>query len=486
MPAERLQKIIAAAGIASRRKAEEMIAAGLVTVNGQTVTTPGTKADPEVDHIKVGGKLIQGAQRSVYLVVNKPKGYVTTLSDPEGRKTVLDLIGNVGARVYPVGRLDYASEGLLLLTNDGDLAHKLMRAATHVPKVYWVKVSRAPQASDIEKLRRGVNIEEDGKRVTTAPARIQSMREGDNPWFEVTLIEGRNRQIRKMFEAVGHLVEKIKRVQYGPIKLDIETGESRALGEKEVALLKNAAEGQWQPAPPPERERMASKKKDLPAPGPAKKPIFARADFVRKGIAAKGGFKKKEFGARTDRPAGGFRKRESGPKRFGRPDGAGKEGFDRPRSARPGGFKKEGFGGPRTSRPGGFKKEGIGGPRSARPAGFKKRSFGEKPFGKPQGFKRTESGTGGFAGKRDFRGKSSPRSGPRSGAGPEGSFKKDFAPKSGFKKKTFGGPRDFKKKSFGAKSGSKRQGPGGKSFGKPGGASKRKFGGSGFKKKGPR
>ena len=141
MPAERLQKIIAAAGIASRRKAEELITSGHVQVNGQVVTELGSKADPETDHIRVNGKLLHGGQRHVYLLLNKPKGYVTTMSDPEKRPTVMDLVRGVKERVYPVGRLDYASEGLLLLTNDGELAHGLMKAASHVPKTYVVKVA---------------------------------------------------------------------------------------------------------------------------------------------------------------------------------------------------------------------------------------------------------------------------------------------------------------------------------------------------------
>ncbi len=144
MPAERLQKIIAAAGIASRRKAEQLIAGGLVSVNGQVVTELGSKADPEHDHIRVNGKLLHGAQKNVYLLMNKPKGYITAVSDPERRPTVMDLLRGVGVRVYPVGRLDYASEGLLLLSNDGELAAALMKASSHVPKTYLVKVAGTP------------------------------------------------------------------------------------------------------------------------------------------------------------------------------------------------------------------------------------------------------------------------------------------------------------------------------------------------------
>jgi len=242
MPNERLQKIIAAAGIASRRKAEQLIASGAVEVNGRIVTELGTKADPERDHVRVNGKLLRGPERHVYLLMNKPKGYVTTVSDPEKRPTVMDLLRGISARVYPVGRLDYASEGLLLLTNDGDLATRLMKAGRHMPKTYLVKVSGNPTADGIARLRDGISIPSDrGKRMRTAPAKIRVIREANNPWYEVTLIEGKNRQIRRMFEEIGHHVEKIKRVRYGPLHLDVPPGEFRRLTMQEVAKLKFAA-----------------------------------------------------------------------------------------------------------------------------------------------------------------------------------------------------------------------------------------------------
>src|SRR5438477_3505070 len=243
MPVERLQKIIAAAGVASRRKAEELITSGHVKVNGATVTELGSKADPETDHIRVNGKLLQPQEhRHVYLLLNKPKGYVTTLSDPEKRPTVMDLIRGVRGRVYPVGRLDYASEGLLLLTNDGELAHRLMKAASHVAKTYVVKVAGTPKEEAITKLRAGVSIAtDDGKRVKTGPALVRVVKEAANPWYEITLVEGRNRQIRRMFEAVGHHVEKIKRVRYGSLSLDVPPGEFRSLTLKEVERLKSAS-----------------------------------------------------------------------------------------------------------------------------------------------------------------------------------------------------------------------------------------------------
>ena len=236
---ERLQKILAAAGVASRRKAEELISAGRVTVNGKTVTELGRKADPSHDRICVDGTPVQAAEKRVYLLLHKPKGYVTTTSDPQGRPTVMELLGEQAERLYPVGRLDYASEGLLLLTNDGELAQQLTRAASHIPKTYHVKISRRPSGQSLERLRNGVTIAlEDGRRVKTAPAKVRLLADAPNPWYEMVLIEGRNRQIRRMFHHVGHHVEKIKRVAMGPLRLDVAPGKFRELTEQEVAGLK--------------------------------------------------------------------------------------------------------------------------------------------------------------------------------------------------------------------------------------------------------
>jgi 23S rRNA pseudouridine2605 synthase len=242
MPAERLQKIISAAGIASRRTAEKYITGGLVSVNGTIVTELGTKADLEHDHIRVNGKLLREVERHVYLLMNKPKNYVTTLSDPQKRPTVMELLKGLGTRVYPIGRLDYASEGLLLLTNDGELANQMMKAASHVQKTYMVKVAGTPAPAGLAKLRAGLTIRTDkGKRVRTAPAKIVVIRDANNPWYEVTLIEGKNRQIRRMFEEIGHHVEKIKRVRYGPLELNVPPGKFRRLTPMEVAKLRAAA-----------------------------------------------------------------------------------------------------------------------------------------------------------------------------------------------------------------------------------------------------
>jgi 23S rRNA pseudouridine2605 synthase len=243
---ERLQKILSQAGIASRRKAEQMIEEGRVQVNGTTITELGTKADAGRDHIRVDGKLLHGAERHRYFVLNKPRGFVTTVKDPEGRPTVMTFFEKMRERLYPVGRLDYMSEGLLLVTNDGDLANRLTKAGSGVEKTYYVKVAGQPTEEELDRLRGGVMIERGqpgSDRVRTSPARIRQVRQGDNPWYEVVLIEGRNRELRKMFSSIGHFVEKIRRVGYGPLILDVEPGKLRELDPQELEKLKLASEG---------------------------------------------------------------------------------------------------------------------------------------------------------------------------------------------------------------------------------------------------
>jgi 23S rRNA pseudouridine2605 synthase len=239
MSQERLQKILSQAGVSSRRQAEKLMAEGRVMVNGAVVTELGTKADLETDHIKVDGKLLHAPKRLLYLALNKPRGTVTTVSDPEGRETVMDLIRGIRERVYPVGRLDYHSEGLLLMTNDGDLANRIMSARTHLQKVYLVKVTGELSDEDAQRFRDGVPLM--GRR--TLPAHLRLIRPGDNPWYEVRITEGRNNQIRMMFKHFGKLVEKLRRVRIGPLELGpIKPAEFRHLSEDEIKKLKRAVE----------------------------------------------------------------------------------------------------------------------------------------------------------------------------------------------------------------------------------------------------
>jgi 23S rRNA pseudouridine2605 synthase len=241
MAEERLQKIISQAGVASRRQAEKLMTEGRVTVNGAIVTELGSKADLDRDHIKVDGKLIRAPKRQVYIALHKPNNTVTTVTDPQHRATVMDLLRGVKERVYPVGRLDYHSEGLLLLTNDGDLANSIMSAATHLPKTYIVKVTGALSADEEQKFREGVPIM--GRR--TLPAGLKLVHSAQNPWYEVRLFEGRNNQIRLMFKHFGKLVEKLKRVRIGPLELGpLKPGEFRQLSDEEVQKLKRAVSRQ--------------------------------------------------------------------------------------------------------------------------------------------------------------------------------------------------------------------------------------------------
>lgn len=231
MPEERLQKILAHAGVASRRKAEELIVAGRVSVNGQTVTELGSKANLAVDQVKVDGRVLSEPKHHVYIVLHKPKNVVTTVRDPQGRETVMSFFKGIQERIYPVGRLDYASEGLLLLTNDGDFANKLTSPASHVTKTYLVKANGMLTPEQEEQFRRGIPMH--GRK--TAPAGLKLVRKSVNPWYEVRLVEGRQNQIRIMFKHFNLLVEKLKRVKIGFLDLgDLKPGAYRTLTKREV------------------------------------------------------------------------------------------------------------------------------------------------------------------------------------------------------------------------------------------------------------
>ncbi|HLA51631.1 MAG TPA: pseudouridine synthase [Thermodesulfobacteriota bacterium] len=225
--------------MASRRKAEEMILEGLVTVNRQVVTELGTKADPEKDRITVDGRLLSHAQEKsekVYILLNKPKGYISTVSDPQGRPTVIDLVKKIKTRMFPVGRLDYDAEGALLFTNDGELANKLIHPKYHIPKKYLVKVSDAPDQKDISKLKKGVYLE-DGRTLPAEAKFIKSTK--TNSWIELTVYEGKNRLVKRMCFAIGHSVLKLQRTEFAGIKLgSLKQGDFRTLTMDEVERLK--------------------------------------------------------------------------------------------------------------------------------------------------------------------------------------------------------------------------------------------------------
>jgi 23S rRNA pseudouridine2605 synthase len=236
---ERLQKIIAAAGLTSRRKAELLIQEGRVTVNGIVITQLGAKADPNRDHVKVDGKMIHVQSEKVYILLNKPREVICTVSDPEGRVKVTDLVG-VRTKIYPVGRLDYNTEGLILLTNDGEFARIVTAAGSQIPKVYHVKVRSTPDPSTLSKLRRGLRLPSGAQ---LAPCKIVPIKESANSWYEVTLTQGKNRQIREMFETVGHPVSKLRRVRIGFLtNTGLEIGQHRHLMAHEVARILSLGE----------------------------------------------------------------------------------------------------------------------------------------------------------------------------------------------------------------------------------------------------
>jgi 23S rRNA pseudouridine2605 synthase len=239
---ERLQKILSQAGIASRRASEQMMLDGRVTVNGATIRELGTKADPSRDDIRVDGSRIKIAQHHRYILLNKPRGYVTTRADPERRKTVIDLLRGVKEYVYPVGRLDYESEGLLLLMNDGDLAARLTHPSHGIARVYEATVLGVPDAHDLDRLQRGMVI--DGRRMRASEVALLPMkRDASGATLVITLREGRNRQVRNMCDAIGHPVDHLKRVAIGPLRDPrLKVGFWRDLNDEEVKRLRHAAE----------------------------------------------------------------------------------------------------------------------------------------------------------------------------------------------------------------------------------------------------
>jgi len=251
MPLERLQKILSSAGICSRREAESFILEGKVRVNGRTIAELGAKADPDKDVIKVGNRIIRQSQKKFYLLLNKPKGYITSVKDPQGRRTVMDLLGGGAPRVYPVGRLDYDTEGLLILTNDGDFANAVTHPSREINKTYEVKVDGVMTDGELGALARGVKLE-DGM---TAPAKVRKLKLTDNnSWIEITIHEGRNRQVRRMCETLGHPALKVKRTKIGPISMTgVPLGKYRDLSAVEVRALLAAAGPETASRPAPKK-----------------------------------------------------------------------------------------------------------------------------------------------------------------------------------------------------------------------------------------
>jgi pseudouridine synthase len=240
---QRLQKLLSQAGIASRRAAEKLIAEGRVSVNGETIREMGVKADPAVDDIRVDGRRVKSAERPRYILLNKPKGYVTTRSDPQRRPTVIDLVSSVREYIYPVGRLDYDSEGLLLLTNDGDLAARLTHPRHGVERTYEARVAGMPDGEALGRLRRGIPL--DGHRTLPAQVALVNERRRDgNGLLRITIREGRNRQVRRMCEAVGHPIRDLARVRFGPLEgRGLKVGQWRELTLAEVEKLKSGTSG---------------------------------------------------------------------------------------------------------------------------------------------------------------------------------------------------------------------------------------------------
>ena len=252
-PTIRLQKLIARSGITSRRKAEELIRHGQVTVNGQTVMTLGTKIDPAQDHVKIDGRHLKPQPPDTFLILNKPMGYLSTLHDPIGRPTIKALVPKPSLRLFPVGRLDYDSEGLLLLTNNGDIAQACLHPTNHVPKTYRVKIKGVLADKEIQQLRHGLTLD-DGP---TAPAKVRKAGKAEaNSWVEITIHEGRKHQVKRMFEKIGHPVIRLKRVQFGPLNLGtLHPGKTRYLTDQEANDLRRLLTNIGTPGPFQQKKR---------------------------------------------------------------------------------------------------------------------------------------------------------------------------------------------------------------------------------------
>jgi 23S rRNA pseudouridine2605 synthase len=262
----RIAKVLASRGVASRRGAEKLIAEGEVTVNGTVVSEPGTRVDPKQDAIKVFGKPLPEEQPHVYYLLYKPKGYITGRNDPQGRKSVLELVEHLSIRMEPVGRLDYDTEGALLLTNDGDLAHRLTHPSSEVPKRYRAKVYRTPDSRDLEAIQKGKVFLEDGPALP-AKVRLLEGTDANNAWVEITVTEGRNRLIRRLFAQLGHPVAKLRRESFATLTIrNMERGDLRPVTPEELRRIRDISLGIR-----PKRAGKIRRKEGFAKPKPKKK-----------------------------------------------------------------------------------------------------------------------------------------------------------------------------------------------------------------------
>lgn len=405
MSEERLQKILSKAGICSRRKAEELIEAGMVTVNGR-IAELGDRANAEEDFIKVDGRRVPKAVPNRYLVLHKPEGYVSTVSDPEGRPTVMDLIpAGMRKAMVPIGRLDFRTEGLLLMTTDGEFAQRVAHPRYGCTKVYEVKVKGMPGDEEVARLREGMWI--DGKR--TEPADVSFLRrtkargDANNTWWRVTLGEGRTRQIREMFFRVGHSVQRLRRIAIGSLEdRNLEKGHFRELTPQEVAAFRELTKG--------ELTKGAGKKSKVSKPAEKKQTIDAVSSSEGSEAAVQGRYR---AGERKLRQAAA----DAGKARSARKRAAGAKRSERGQDSRKTSPGKAEEGSPRGSRPSKGKSTG-GKPTGGKSSGSRStggrpgssRSTGSKPSGSTRARKpSTRSGSGGSGSKAGSRGRGKPK-----------------------------------------------------------------------------
>ncbi|MCB9779081.1 MAG: rRNA pseudouridine synthase [Alphaproteobacteria bacterium] len=335
---ERVAKVIAATGLASRREAERLVEDGRVEVNGEVVWHPAHMVDPAVDNVKVDGKPLPEPPPKVYYLLYKPRGYITGRDDPAGRKSVLELAEDLPHRVEPVGRLDFNTEGALILTNDGELANRLTHPSSEVPKRYAVKVWKTPGDKKLDRLRRGVQLD-DGR---TAPCKIRPLEstDADNTWLEVTVTEGRNRLVRRMFDAIGHPVSKLRRESFATVSIrGMERGQLRPLTGEEIARLQEIGQGKA----PAEAGKGFRYKEGFARPKERPNRPLSRKKSSRRGTSSRGGAAGPSGGSRGGGSRGGG-SRGGGSRGGGSRGGGSRGGGSRGGGSRGGGSRGGGEG----------------------------------------------------------------------------------------------------------------------------------------------